>query len=108
VSGLSVITTTVTGNEKAYAYFEVHQQSPSSKGFQRYRVIFVNRDGKLAEYREDMGKASKFKGVRQLSIPSFWEHSVDELKGIADELRNLDNDKLDIAELLELDKYKLA
>lgn len=107
---ITPIVTTILGNEKAYAYFEVNQQAPDSSGFQRYRVIFVNRDGRVAEYRESMGKASQFKGVRQISIPSFFEHSVEELRGIADELRNLDDDRLDLDELLELDRdnYKLA
>ena len=107
---LTIVTTTVQGNEKAWTYMEVHQQSPGSKGFRRYRMIVVNRDGRLAEYREDMGPAKAFKGVRQLNIPSLWEHTVDELRGIADELRYLDYDKLDLDELLELehDKYKIG
>lgn len=99
-------TLTVQGNEKAYGLQEVHEQSPGSKGFHRYRIILVNRDGKLAEYREDMGLAKNFKGIRQFNVPSLWEHSVDELLGIADVLRN--ETFIDIKDWLGLDNYKAA
>lgn len=99
-------TTTVTGNEKAWDYLEVHQQSPGSRGFRRYRIIVVLRDGVLAEYREDMGAAKNFKGKRQLHIPSLFEHSVDELRNWADDLR--DEPWVYLDELLENDKYKLV
>lgn len=103
---LVIPTTTVLGNEKAWAYQEVHLQSPSSRGRHRYRIILVNRDGNLAEYREDMGLASKFKGVKELNIPSLWCHSIDELLGLAEELRN--ETEVDLDDLLQLDDYKLA
>ena len=97
-------TLSVQGNEKAYSLQEVHLQSPGSKGFHRYRIIQVNRDGELAEYREDMGLASKFKGVRPFNVPSLWEHTVNELLDIATTLRN--ETFIDIKEWLELDSYK--
>ena len=106
MSDLVVRTNTVQGNEKAWTYLEVHLQSPNSRGRRRYRIIVVNRDGHLAEYREDLGAAKKFKGVRELNIPSLWEHSVDELRGIADELRN--EQVIDIAELCQNNKFKLG
>ena len=108
MTDLAVRTNTITGNEKAWTYLEVHLQSPGSKGSRRYRIIVVNRDGKLAEYREDMGSTKKFKGKREINIPSLWEHSCDELIALAEELRN--EEVLDLDELLGLDKdqYKLA
>ena len=81
-------------------------QSPGSRGFHRYRILLVNRDGKLAEYREDMGLAKNFKGAKQLNIPSLWEHSVAELVALAGELR-WETD-IDIKEWLKLDQMKLA
>ena len=101
-------TSYVLGNEKAYSLQEAHLQSPGSGGFHRYKIIIVNRDGRLAEYREDMGLASNFKGIRQFNVPSFgtWEHTVDELLDIADTLRT--ETFIDIAEWLELDRMKLA
>ncbi len=81
-------------------------QSPDSTCFHRYRIILVNRDGKLAEYREDMGKASKYKGAKQLNIPSLWEHTVAELIDLANQLR-WDVD-IDIKDWLQIDEMKLA
>ena len=99
-------TLSVNGSEKAYSLQEAHLQSPGSRGFHRYRILIVNRDGKLAEYREDMGLAKNFKGVRQFNVPSLWEHSVEELLDIADLLRN--ETFIDIKDWLELDRMKLA
>lgn len=101
-----VATLYVYGNEKAYSLQEVHLQSPDYKGFHRYKIIIVNRDGNLAEYREDMGLASKFKGIRQFNVPSLWEHSVEELLDIANMLRT--ETFIDISDWLELENYKPA
>ena len=99
-------TLAVHGNEKAYGLQEAHLQSPGSRGFHRYRIIMVNRGGVIAEYREDMGLAKNFKGIRQFNVPSLWEHSVDELLGIADVLRN--ETFIDIKDWLGLENYKPA
>ena len=104
---IAPVTTTVRGNEKAWTYLEVHK--PSAKpgmGNRRYRIIVVNRDDKLTEYQEDMGSSKNFKGVKELNIPSLWEHTVDELRGIADELRN--DRGIDIAQLIETNNFKLG
>ena len=106
MNNLALITNTVTGDEKAWSYMELHQQSPKFKGIRRYRIIGVNRDGNLAEYREDMGPSKKYKGVRELNIPSVWEHTVDELRDLAQELRN--ETKIDLKDWLSLDKMELA
>ena len=97
---------TILGDEKAYGLFEINQQSPGNRGFHRYQVIQVIRDGKIAEWRKDMGLASKFKGVNQLRIPSLFEHTVDELMALADELRG--TMKIDVKDWLELNQMKLA
>ena len=94
----------INGNEKAFWLTEFPYQSPGSRGFHRYQIIYVVRDGKLAEYHTDMGK---MKGVKYVSIPSFFEYSVDELKALAEEERN-EKDKIDFMDLLQLDKVKLA
>ena len=106
IMDIKAVTTTIYGNEKAWAYYEIHEQSPMSRGFHRYRIVEVNRDGNIAEFREDMGLASRWKGVKQLRIPSLWCHSVDELLDLAEFLRN--ETDIDVSELLELDNYKLV
>lgn len=103
---IAPVATTILGSEKAWTYLEVHLQSPGSRGRRRYRIIVVNRDGYLAEYREDMGLAKKWKGVRELNIPSLFEHSVEELRGLADELRY--EIEIDLAELLQTNDFKLG
>ena len=74
---LVLVANTIIGNEKAWGVFELDRQSPGYSGIHRYQIIQVNRDGKIAEFRRDLGLASKFKGVKQLRIPSLWEHTVD-------------------------------
>ena len=95
------ITLVVLPSEKAMALYEVNEQSLGSKGMHRYQVILVNRGDRLAEFRKDMGKASKWKNVRFINIPSLWEHSVSELQFLADTIRNESlQDNVDIYELL--------
>ena len=96
---ITPIADSIVGAEKSMGLYEMHLQSPDSSGFHRYQIIFVERGGMLAEWRKDMGLASNFKGVRQLRIPSFMEHTVDELMDLADELR-YPNDEEDVRELL--------
>ena len=100
------VANTITGNEKAWALYEIHEQSPGNRGVHRYQIIQVIRGGQIAEWRKDMGLAGKFKGVKQLRIPSLLEHTVDELMGLADELRN--ETEIDLMDWLELDKARLV
>jgi len=101
--GITPITLYALPNEKAWTYLEMQEQSPFNKGFHRYRIIGVLRDGRVAEYREDMGSAKNFVGAKQLHIPSLWEHTVAELINLADGLR-WDTD-IDVKDLLELDDF---
>lgn len=103
---LTRIASTILGNEKALALYEMHEQSPDHSGFHRYQIIFVVRDGEAAEWRKDMGLAKNFKGVNQLRIPSYLELSVDECMDIADWLR--EEIEIDIKDFLQLDYYKPA
>jgi len=100
------IANTIVGSEKAWGLNELNEQSPGNRGMHRYQLIYVLRDGVICEFRKDMGLASLYKGVKQLRIPSFLEHTVDELIGLADELRNEIN--IDLKDWLGLDTLKLA
>jgi hypothetical protein len=92
----------IFGDEKAIALYEIHEQSPNFRGFHRYQIIQVPRNGVICEWRKDMGNADNFRGISQLRIPSYMEHTVDELKAIANELRT---HQFDIKGYLELNKY---
>lgn len=92
----------IFGNEKAIALYEIHEQSPGSKGFHRYQIIQVPRNDVVCEWRKDMGSTKNFRGINQLRIPSLMEHTVDELKAIADQLRTT---KFDVKDFLQLDNY---
>ena len=85
--------TVVYADELAYGLSEVNLLSPLSDAIvgvgqtmRRYQIIYVNRNDRLAEYREDLGLASDFDAI-QFRIPSFWEHTVGELKEMAETLR---------------------
>ena len=109
MSKLYPITQAVQGNELAFALYEINEQSPNSRGFHRYQIILVSRNGRLAEFRRDMGGSKNFKGIRQINIPSLWEYSVDYLIKLAEELR-CDPMEIHLEELLQLDrdKFKLV
>lgn len=92
----------IFGNEKAIALYEMHLQAPDYSGFRRYQIIHVPRNDVICEWRKDMGSADDFKGISQLRIPSYMEHTVDELKAIANELRVT---KFDVKDFLQLDDY---
>jgi len=106
MSQLIPVTQTILGDEKAWALFEVHEQSPGSRGFHRYQVIYVNRDGNLAEWRKDMGLSKNWRGINQFRIPSLWEHTVDELMDIANYLR--EGPRIDVKDLMQVNAYKPA
>ena len=98
---------TVKGDERAFWLTESSYQSPKFRGFHRYQIIYVQRDGKLCEFHTDMGEEIKWKGIKYLSIPSLFEHTVDELKDLANEERS-EKDRIDFMDLLQLDKVNLA
>ena len=101
---LVIAANTILGDEKAYGLFEIDEQSPGNRGFHRYQILQVLRDGVIAEFRTDLGLTDNFKGVNQIRIPSFFEHTVDELKDMADYLRG--EPRIDVLDLLELNTYK--
>ncbi len=105
MSRLTQVALTVTGNEKANWLVELDEKTPDQHSFHRYQRIAVLRDGNLAEFRRDLGDVKGFRGVDEILIPSAFEHSVDELMDIADEIRG--KPKIDIKDWLKIDKYIL-
>ncbi len=104
---ISLGTTYVLKDEPCYGLFELNFQSPGNRGFHRYQITQVIRGDRIAEFRKDLGKAKKFKGVDQFRIPGGVKlstgriqivHKVGELLDIAEHLRNGKTlvDKLDL------------
>ncbi len=107
-------TNVVSEDEPCLGLFEMHLQSPCSRGYHRYQIIYVMRGDRPAEFRRDMGKAANFKGVEQFRIPGgaydettqryYVEHSVGELVEIADRMRL--RPTFDLRELLQVDRVR--
>lgn len=86
-------------------------QSPGSRGFHRYQIIYVMRGDEPAEYRRDMGLAKAIK-ADQLRILGgakdngrfYIEHTVGELRHIADQRRG--DSLFDKRELAQVNNIK--
>ncbi len=76
-------TTYVLPSEKALALYEYNLPSPLG-GRRRFEIIMVVRDDKPSEYRREMGKVTE---DDELRIPSLMEHTVDELRHMANQMR---------------------
>ncbi len=87
-------TTYVLGDEKALALYEMNLKSPT--GRRRYEIIWVVREDEASEYRRDIGPVTD---VDQINIPSHMEHTVLELREMAQKLKLQPVDKLDLAGL---------
>ncbi len=106
--GIVNMTQAVDPNEKVWRFFETTKQSPGSRGFHRYELISVNRNGELAVFERDMGPASSFKGAKQLwqMYGPFWEHSVEECRALATQHRY--ETYFDIKDRFSLESFKAA
>lgn len=99
--GLTLITDYVQPDEKAYRLVEIvmtpYAMSKGRRRFKpqtmvgrrRWQVIWVNRDDHLAQHITDMGDA-KLYNRGPVNIPGLWEHTVAELREIANQWRNDD------------------
>jgi len=53
---IRLATTYALVDEPSLGIYEMHEQSPGYRGFHRYQILYVIREGdKIAEYRVDMG-----------------------------------------------------
>ncbi len=101
----------VLEDEPCLGLAEKDIQSPNYKGFHRYRIVEVMRNGTPTQYRKDLGQSSNFKGVDSIAILGGWqdgnelhiEHTVGELIEIAEALR-AKKQPFDKKELTGLDK----
>ncbi len=84
---LEIATTFLLPNEPAYLLVELNLPHPiDNKGKYRYQMIWVNRNDQITRFTEELGPTEAFTAP-QLRIPSLWEHTVAELRYMADEER---------------------
>lgn len=85
---------------------EMNLPSPTSKSLRRYQIIIVKRNGKPAEWREDMGPSSSFK-KGEFRVQSFWLESVGQVREIADYLHHQSDWRDKIIPLNIVEEYKV-
>ena len=92
---ITPMTTYISMDEKAFCLAEINatpfslgilSDQKGMRGIHRYRFIWVNRDGKLALFREESANPVTSPPVRVLGM---WEHTVGELCDIADAHSNV-------------------
>lgn len=68
--GRIIIGTNAVGlDEPCWGLHEFNERTPDSRGIHRYQVFKVLRDGKLVEFRRDLGPAEKFKITQEIVAP---------------------------------------
>jgi len=109
---LLIGTAWVSEDEKCLKVWEEDMQSPNYGGFHRYRTFRVYRDGKVVEYKEDMGKSEDFRGIEPMLIwcgvidsGVFFGDNVGRAREMADQYRN--HVHFDNLELVGVDKIRL-
>ena len=84
---LEVATIAIRLDEPAYFLQERNVVlPPHHRGVQRVQRIIVNRNDRLASYEEILGDANQFRAP-EIDIPSYWAHTVGELRDIAERYR---------------------
>lgn len=76
----------VLADEACYRLAEVNLRSPDSKGLHRYQLLWVVRDGEMAEYAEDMGLSRNIK-ADPIIILGCVDETVGRMKLMADQIR---------------------
>jgi hypothetical protein len=87
---LRAITEHVVDDEKAWSLREVNLVKAPLHQWRRYQVITVIRGDCLTEWWKDLGPVENFT-TPQIEIPSLGEHSVVELRYMADQYRHEDD-----------------
>lgn len=89
--------------------FELDFPAPGTGKQHRFQIILVVRNGKVVEYREDLGPAADYATRPQFRVPGGWiddagkldpVHTVGELRDIADELRGIPAPHHEVSDLL--------
>lgn len=80
---ITPIALTVQKDEKAWKLREQNLVRPPSNQWHRWQFIWVQRDGIMYEWSQDLGPSENFTQPG-CEIPSLWEHTVAELQSIAE------------------------
>ena len=80
---ITPVALTVHKDEKAWRLKEVNLVRPPVHQWHRWQFIWVQRDGKVYEWSQDLGPSENF-SQPGCDIPSLWEHTVGELQDIAE------------------------
>lgn len=109
-------TTYAEGDEFTLGLTEVNKVSPHDHRWHRYQIIRVVRDDRPADFTRDMGLKDGYLGIGQIAIiggvidalTGHMElfHTVDELKDIAQQLR--EKPAFDTRELVKLQEVVKA
>lgn len=83
----------IEGDEKVWTLAELTLAPAMGGLLHRYQIIIVRRGEGTCQYIEDMGLAELFLSGPK-SIPCLWKHSVDEAKYMAEQLREIDMEKI--------------
>ena len=100
----------VLPGEYCFNLAEVNLVAPNREGgtgWHRFQIIALYRGNRLCEYREDMGPSKSF-SAGQFRVMGgvvdgkkvYQEHTVEELKEMADDMRW--NKQIDVKELFQL------
>lgn len=96
-------------DEPCYGVFELNFPSPGTGKHHRFQIVQVVREGKVVEYREDLGPADAFGSRPQFRVPGGWiddegkldiVHTVGELRDIADEMRGIPAPHHEVSDLI--------
>lgn len=80
---ITPVTLAVHKDEKAWKLREQNLVRPPSNQWHRWQFIWVQRNGVMYEWANDLGPSENFTQPG-CEIPSLWEHTVAELQEIAE------------------------
>ena len=80
------VTIAINEDEKAWALREVNLVRPPTFQWHRWQIVTVVRNDQLTEWWKDLGPMRSFTAP-QVEIPGLLEHSVAEIRDIAEQYR---------------------
>ncbi len=80
------VTIAVHEDEKAWALRELNLVRPPTRQWHRWQIVTVIRNDELTEWWHDLGPMKRFTAP-QIEIPGLLEHTVAEIRDIAEQYR---------------------